>query len=190
MQATLPTAKNNKKKHIMKNIILIIIITTSILSCKKTHDLFTFDVKDSSSFTIEAKYGVDLPFSIPTPDVTTSSETEFKNNNTKASLVKEIILKKLTLTITSPSGQTFKFLKNITLYISADGEKEIELAKKENIDNNVGTSIDLDPTSAFLDVYVKKDKYKLRTQVTTDEVLLHDVDVKVDLTFQVTAKGA
>jgi len=174
----------------MNKITLIIIVLVSLLSCKKTHDLFTFDVNDSSTFTIQAQSGINLPFSVPTPDVTTSSEKEFENNNTKASLVKEIILKKLTLTITNPSDETFKFLKNITLYISADGEDEIELAKKENIDNSVGSSIDLEPTSAFLDVYVKKDKYKLRTEVTTDEVLLHDVDVRVDITFQVTAKGA
>jgi len=174
----------------MKKIFFILFLLLNIISCKKAHDLFTFDVTDSSSFTIESQYGINLPFSIPTPDVNTSSEKEFENNNTKASLVKEIILKKLTLTITSPEGQTFKFLKNITLYISADGEDEIMLAKKENIDDGVGSVIDLEPTSAFLDVYVKKDKYKLRTEVTTDEVLLHDVDIRVDLTFQVTAKGA
>ena len=106
----------------MKKILFLFLISLSILSCKKTHDLFTFDVNDTSNFTIESQYGINLPFSVPTPDINTSSEKEFENNNTKASLVKEIILKKLTLTITSPDGETFKFLKNITLYISADDE--------------------------------------------------------------------
>lgn len=174
----------------MKKLLIILSIVAITISCKKVHDVFTFDINNSSSFTISSQSGLNLPFSIPTPDINTSSESEFENNNTKASLVKEIILKKITLKITSPSDQTFKFLKNITIYISADGEKEIELAKLENITNDVSNTIDLTPTKSLLDVYVKKDKYKLRTEVTIDEVVLHDVNVDVNLTFQVTAKGA
>lgn len=174
----------------MKKLLIILSIVAITTSCKKVHDVFTFDINNSSSFTISSQSGLNLPFSIPTPDINTSSESEFENNNTKASLVKEIILKKITLKITSPSDQTFKFLKNITIYISADGEKEIELAKLENITNDVSNTIDLTPTKSLLDVYVKKDKYKLRTEVTIDEVVLHDVNVDVNLTFQVTAKGA
>jgi len=171
----------------MKNTILTVILATTIFfvpSCKK---LLTFNISDSTSTTIDANpFPIDIPTELPTPDVTTNSENEFAQNNTKVELVKEIILKDLTLTITSPNDETFSFLKSIEIYISADGEDEMKLAWNKDVQSNA-KSIALKTTSAALDKYVKKDKYKLRTKVTTKKALLKRVDIKIDFSFQVTA---
>ena len=170
-----------------KLIALSLIISALIYSsCDKVDDILTFDVTDQSSFTIEAATGINLPFYVPTPDISTSSETEFANNDTKADLVKEILLKELRLSITSPAGEDFSFLNDIEVYISADGVNEILLASKKDIDENSSVIV-LTTTTSKLDDYVKKDKYTLRTDVTTDEYLMHDIDVQVDMTYQVTA---
>ena len=163
--------------------IFIALIAFSTSSCKK---LLTFEVSDSTTTTIDIGLPVSLPFEIPTPDITTNSESEFEQNDTKVELVKEIILKQLDLTITSPSNKTFSFLKSIEIYISADGEDETKLAWDNDISSDAKT-INLTCTKEALDKYVKKSKYKLKTKVTTKEVLLDDVDIKVDFTFQVTA---
>ena len=126
------------------------------------------------------------PINIPTPPITTNSESEFEQNDTKVELVKEIILKELDLTITSPNDKTFSFLKSIEIYISADGEDELKLAWEDDVVSSAKT-INLTITKEALDKYVKKSKYKLRTKVTTKEVLLDDVDIKIDFKFQVTA---
>jgi len=76
-----------------------------------------------------------LPFEIPTPDITTNSEQELNNNNTKANLVKDVSLEELKLTIVSPSGKTFSFLKSVHIYISTNDDDEVELAYKDNIES-------------------------------------------------------
>jgi len=163
---------------------VLLIGTVLTFSCKK---LLTFDISDSTTTTVDANIlPFQLPVEIPTPDITTNSESEFAQNNTNVDLVKEIILKKLQLTITSPSGKTFSFLKSIEIYISADGESETKLAWNDNVDSNAN-SIELETTKEALDKYVKKDKYKLRTKVVTKETLTQSVDIKIDFTFQVTA---
>ncbi len=163
---------------------VLLIGTVLTFSCKK---LLTFDISDSTTTTVDANIlPFQLPVEIPTPDITTNSESEFAQNNTNVDLVKEIILKKLQLTITSPSGKTFSFLKSIEIYISADGESETKLAWNDNVESNAN-SIELETTKEALDKYVKKDKYKLRTKVVTKETLTQSVDIKIDFTFQVTA---
>jgi len=163
---------------------IFLIGTIFTFSCKK---LLTFDISDSTTTTVNGNVlPFQPPFDVPTPDVTTNSENEFAQNNTNVDLVKEIILKNLKLTITSPSDKTFSFLKSIEIYISADGEDETKLAWKDDIDSNA-KSIDLETTTAALDKYVKKDKYKLSTKVVTKETVNEDVDIKIDFTFQVTA---
>jgi len=170
------------KTKVILSVLLIGIVLT--ISCKK---LLTFDISDSTTTTIDANIlPFQLPVELPTPDVTTNSENEFAQNDTKVELVKEIILKKLVLTITSPNDKTFSFLKSIEIYISADGEDEMKLAWNDNVQSNA-KSIELETTNSALDKYVKKDKYKLRTKVVTKETLTQSVDIKIDFTFQVTA---
>ncbi len=170
-----------KTKTILTVLLIGIIFT---VSCKK---LLTFEISDSTTTTVSANIlPFQLPLELPTPDVTTNSESEFEQNDTKVELVKEIILKRLALTIISPDGKTFSFLKSIEIYISADGEDETKIAWNNDVQSNA-ESIELETTTAALDKYVKKDKYKLRTTVVTRETLFEDVDIKIDFTFQVTA---
>ncbi|MCD6556503.1 MAG: hypothetical protein J7K64_04850 [Bacteroidales bacterium] len=170
------------KTKVILSILLIGIGLT--ISCKK---LLTFDISDSTTTTVDANIlPFQLPVELPTPDVTTNSENEFAQNDTKVELVKEIILKKLELTITSPSDKTFSFLKSIEIYISADGEDEMKLAWNDDVQSNA-KNIELETTNSALDKYVKKDKYKLRTKVVTKETLTQSVDIKIDFKFQVTA---
>ncbi len=171
-----------KTKTLISAVLIASVLFT--LSCKK---LLTFDISDSTTTTIDANpFPISSPIEIPTPDVTTNSESEFAQNDTKVELVKEIILKRLALTITSPSDKTFSFLKSIEIYISADGEDETKLAWNNDV-QSTAKSIELETTKEALDKYVKKDKYKLRTTVTTRETLTQSVDIKIDFTFQVTA---
>jgi len=163
--------------------LLIFIGLIFITSCDK---LFTFDVSDQTNITIENFISIDLPIDIPTPDITTNSESEFAQNDTKVELVKEIIIKDLNLTITSPTNETFSFLKSIYIYISTNDTDEIELAKMENIVSDA-KSIQLNVTNKVLDKYVKSKKYKIRTKAITKETLFHDVNITIDFTFQVTA---
>ncbi len=159
-------------------------LSVSLATCDK---VLTFDISDETTVTIEKVLTpFSIPYDFPTPDITTNSEQEFENNDTKVELVKEIILKDLDLTITSPTDKSFSFLKSIHIYIDNDTEEETELAWKDDIQSDAKT-IQLNLTTNTLDNYVKSSKYKLRTEVVTRETLNQDVDIKISMTFQVTA---
>ena len=165
--------------------IYLILLTLISFSCKEGK-LFTFNISDQTEITIENVLSVNLPFDIPTPDITTNSESEFEQNDTKADLVKEIVIKELALTITSPADETFSFLQSIHLYISTNDTDEIEIAWKDDIASDA-KAIQLNITDKILDKYIKSSKYKIRTEAVTKETLFHDVDIQIDLKFRVTA---
>lgn len=169
-----------------KLVALTLLFAAFLTSCSTVDDLLSFNISNSTSIKIQSTSPINLPSEIITPDVTTNSSAEFSNNKTKASLVKDVKIKSLQLTITDPSDKTFTFLKSVHLYISTTDSDEIELAYQDNI-NSTTKSIDLICTDARLDQYIKADKYKIRTKVTLKETLTKDVTVKADMKFRVTA---
>ncbi len=175
------------KIRIMKNKIILLLLFVNLIFVSSCDKLLTFNISDQTTITIDKVLTpITLPFDIWTPNITTNSEQEFEQNNTKIDLVKEIILKDLDLTITSPTDKTFSFLKSIHIYIFTDTEEETELAWKDDIASDV-QMISLQTSSSALDKYVKSSSYKLRTEVVTRETLNQDVDILIDMTFQVTA---
>ncbi|WKL48153.1 hypothetical protein Q1W71_24785 [Flavobacterium pectinovorum] len=169
-----------------KLIAITLLLAAFFTSCNAIDDLLSFTISNEASIQIKSTSPINLPTEIITPDVTTNSSAEFKNNKTEAGLVKDVKLKSLNLTITSPDGKTFTFLKSIHLYISTTDSDEIELAYQDNITETTNM-IELISTNARLDKYIKADQYKIRTQVTLKETLTKDVTVKADMKFGVTA---
>lgn len=157
-----------------------------ISSCDEVEDLLTFHINDHTAIRIESGIPLDLPLSIQTPSVSSNSQQQYENHNTRADLVKDVKLEELKLTITNPSGKTFSFLETIRIFISASGQPEIELASLENVAATADI-ITLLPTTQKLDAYAKASSYTLRTEITTDEALTESVDIQVDLKFRVTA---
>lgn len=169
-----------------KLIALSLFLSLFLTSCDAVDDLLSFTISNETSIKIKSTSPINLPTEIIMPDVTTNSSAEFENNKTKASLVKDVKLRSLKLSISDPGDQNFTFLKSIHLYISTTDSDEIELAYMDNINASTNT-IDLICTETKLDRYIKSDKYKIRTKVTLKETLTKDVTVKADMKFRVTA---
>lgn len=169
-----------------KFIAIVLLLSLSLTSCDAVDDLLSFTISNEASIKIKSTSPINLPSEIITPDVTTNSSAEFQNNKTKASLVKDVKIRSLKLTISDPSDKTFTFLKSVHLYISTTDSDEIELAYQDNI-NSSSNTIDLVCTDARLDQYIKADSYKIRTKVTLKETLTKDATVKANMNFRVTA---
>jgi len=169
-----------------KLIAFTVFVSIFISSSNAVDDLLTFTISNNASIKIQSTSPINLPSEIITPEVTTNSSAEFNNNKTKASLVKDVKIRSLKLSITDPSDKTFTFLKSIRLYISTANSEEIELAYADNI-NVSSNTIDLICTDKKLDEYIKADSYKIRTKVTLKETLTQDVTVKAEMKFKVTA---
>jgi hypothetical protein len=158
------------------------------VGCSKVEDLLRFTFSDSVEITIPSQTLVShIPITISSPEVQTSSQQAFANNNTQAKYVKEAKLKSMRLSITTPEDQTFSFLNEIKLYISTANEPELLLAYKTNIPSNVGSELILEVADVNLKPYIQGDAYTIRTEAVLDEVITREVKIRADLSFSVTA---
>ncbi|MDX5422028.1 MAG: hypothetical protein LPK07_11350 [Hymenobacteraceae bacterium] len=154
-------------------------------ACDKLDDLLTFYLNEEETIEIKSQFPIGLAPIAPIA-VTTNTEEDFKNNKTRAELVKDVTLNKLELIITDPQHENFNFLRKIEIYISADNKEEVKIAYLEEVPANVN-SIELNSTNAKLDEYIKGDSYTIGTRATLAKPVSQDVTIKAKMRFKVTA---
>lgn len=167
---------------------LLLAVFSLLASCEKLNELATFNISNTSSITIQANSGINIPFDIPSPEIRSSSEQAFKNNNTRAELVDEATLQSMDLKITAPAGQTFDFLNETEIYIKAEGLDEVLLASQYNIPETVGNSLSLESSGVNLREYIKKETYSIQTRIVTDKVINRDIDMDIQMKFRIKAE--
>ena len=173
----------------MKKTLLSFFIAFAILtSCNVIDELTKFDLDYQTNYSVAPTILIDTPFSIDTPDVTTESESSFENNNTHKDLIESIKLKTIKMTIESPEDGNFNFLKEIYVYINADGIEELEIANSIIFENTNSSVIELDILGQELKEYLKEDNFNLRIKTITDETINETHDIVVDTKFRVDAK--
>lgn len=94
------------------------------------------------------------------------------------------------MTVTSPANGNFNFLKNIEIYISADGLDDVKVASLENIPNNAAMPLQLVVDTVNLKQYILKDKFGLKVKAITDEMTTSEYQISINTTFLVDAKIA
>lgn len=171
----------------MKKIYFLSSFFIFLLSCQPLKNLTIFDIDYKTETTIKKSLSI-IPFSIATPNVKTDSESTFKNKNTSKDLIDKINVKKMVLEIKSPDNSDFSFLKDIMLSIAAENLDDLEIAWKKDINDNVGSVIDLEVTDKDIKEYIKKDSYKIKVSATTDKTIAEDHVISVNSTFTVDAK--
>ncbi len=166
--------------------ILVLLITLLFSGCKKKITQFYIDY--TSSVVIQSSVGELVPFSVYTPDVTTNSEFEFESNDTRKDKINSIKLSDLSLTITSPSNETFSFLNSIHVFISSPSQPEKKVAFKESIPPTIGNKLICDIVDLELQEYIKDQSFKIRIETVTDETIPQDVYIDLYSNFFVDAK--
>ena len=171
-----------------KTIALFLLVFFTFSSCKEIDKLTQFNIDYSSTITVNSTFGIDIPFDIYTPNISTNSENTFEVNDTRKDLIEEILLTELKLTIESPASQDFDFLKSIEIYISAEGLDEIKIAWKDDIPQNGLKTIELEKTGNDLKEYIKADEFQLRSHTVTRHLISTDTDIEINSVFFVDAK--
>lgn len=171
-----------------KVVFVLIVATMGLVACKALKKLTQFRVNYAASFTIPSSILINVPLDILTPEMQTNISQELENNNSNKDLIESVKLEEMRLTVASPVGQDFSFLKDIRLFISADGLAEKQVAYKENIPDDIGSEIVMDIIDEELKDYLKKDKITLRAVATTDKLITQNVNVNVANRFFVDAK--
>ncbi|MFD1467711.1 hypothetical protein ACFQ48_05715 [Hymenobacter caeli] len=162
--------------------------------CKKILGLIHFTVSDTQSFTVPSAYPFGtapgaVPTTLPAVTVNSTATTTYANNNTKAQYVQDVTLQQLTLTATSPAGQTFDIVQSVQLFISSDaaGTNKVLLASQDQVPAGA-TSIQLNPApDTKLDMYLQGSSYALTSVVKLKQQPSQDVVIRVDSKFNVAA---
>ena len=157
-------------------------------SCKEVDKLTHFYMDYTSNITVESTFFIDIPFDVWTPDIPTNSEEAFQNNDTHTDLIEEITLTEMKMNITSPTSQSFDFLKSIEIYISAEGIEEKKIAWYDDIPQTGLLTISLETADDNLEEYIKKDEYKLRSRTVTRQLISVSTEIEILNTFFVDAE--
>jgi hypothetical protein len=188
----------------MKKLSFVFLLVLAVFSsCKKEIDdveekLFSFDISNEKSFTIpkvqvdtayawQQRFGINMP--LPVSGVASTTEAELQKNNTTTSLVKNIKLRELVLTVPDNSAEDFSFLEKMDVYIAMeDGSEPILMAYNRDIKTTVGKKLVFQPTESSMDKYVKAGKYSLQLKDTRLRRTVNaNMDVMAKLIYSVTA---
>src|SRR5687768_1841620 len=168
---------------------LVLMVAFVFTSCEKVDKLLTFYIEDEETIEIPSQFSNGFPLGALIPlspvPVSTNSEAEFANNDTRADLVKDVSLDNLKLTLADPN-QNFDFLKDIEIFISNDQNEELRIAFYNDIPLGQN-AIELTSTGAKLDKYLKAPSYKIITKARLRKAIANDITIKANMRFKVTA---
>lgn len=173
---------------IMKKLIILPLLLTllALSGCKKITEFY---INDKVTFTIPANSFI-IPLNVFSPQTRTTFESTIETNDSKVKWVKEAVLDRLELIVTSPSGEDFSFLKSVEVFLSAPNEPEILLAYQYEVSSTPGNRLTLISTGTSLREFLDEDYITLRTEAVTDETIPYNVDVVADYRIFVKAKAS
>ncbi len=173
----------------MKNrFLLLLVVSTFLVGCQSLSKLTQFDMPYSTSVTIPASTPLNLPFNFSTPLVETNSTQFFTSNGINKDLIDKIVLKKLEMTVSSPTNGNFNFLKSIEIYITADNLPDTKIAWLDNIPDNAPMPLELTVSQDNLQQFIEKDKFGLKIKAMTDEIITTDYKIDVKTIFMIDVK--
>lgn len=172
-----------------KNLFPLLFVVLGLSSCGALSELTKFDMPFTQSVTIQKNLVVaNIPIDITTPGIETKSADFFTKNNIKTDLIDKITLRKMELSITTPTTGNFKFLKTINISILSDSLPEIKIASLTEIPISAGDTLDLTVDPTDLKQYIIKDKIKLKITITAKETITSDYTIDLKPTFLIDLK--
>ena len=149
---------------------LLVSLLFFTLSCDKTkdeiNDATEFDITYSSQFTMpDGSLEVTGPADFTSPEIPTESNSRFAAEKTAKDLIDEIKL--IRFVFTTNTGN-FDYLKNLTIFIQADGLPEKQVCSKNPVPNGVSL-VTMDLGDVNIKEYISKDKIKFRVTVNIDD---------------------
>ncbi len=118
--------------------------------------------------------------------ITTGIEAKLNENGATLQNIKKIDLKSVSLTITTPAGQTFDGIEYLISYINAAGLGETKAAYKAPIPQTGLTTISQDNQFADLTEYIKQNEFNFILKGYSNTAI-PAMTLTADISFSVTA---
>lgn len=179
----------------MKHIIILFPILLAFTGCKKTNpdDIYEYEEArveyvEKFSMSFPSIIGFNIPWIINIPTVGATFNDKYKSNNPYLHLVEDVKPKQVKVTLISPVGKDFSFIKNKKVFIKTSTSPEILMARVDNLPDNVGNVMYMVPENILLDDYMT-DEMEMRIEIDADKSLLQQVDVLIELTVDAKVKN-
>ena len=162
----------------MKKIILTSIFAAATLaSCSTVSSLIQNTFPYNTTFTIAEKSPANTNLSLISSGSSINQITGASNN------VKNIKLNNATATVTS-NGQSIGIFKSMKVYISNSSGNDILIASRDDIPNNIGTSLALDiDNSVNLDNIMRSGSIQEKLVFELKSAPVSDMKLKTSLQF-------
>ena len=164
------------KKKIMKNLTFIFVAAATLTSCSTVSSVLQNNLPFNSNFVVTQGSPAQTQLSAVGTGASLNQIVGVSNN------VKEIRPSTATVSVTS-GAQGMGVFKSVHVYLTS-GQKEILIASRDQIADNIGTSLSLDVRSQIVDDVMKSGSsiqqrvvYVLKSAPTTD------LNVKSSITF-------
>lgn len=171
-----------------KLILPLLVISLGLFSCLEDGLSVTFEMGGlEAEYTLKAADVQVGKFNLISDDISTNAP-ELKQYNTELNKIESAKLKTLVISITAPETANFSFANSASLYIQGANLGEEKIASKLAIDKSAMT-IECDVEDVDVVEHIKSGMFKLRTEFDIDEVPATDIDLKVEMTYDVTANA-
>lgn len=172
----------------MKRSFILLPFILLLLSCNNVEDT-EFAIPYSEELELPATFGIEYPVSTELISISTESDDRFLENETTASLLNSARISTAQITISGSTGDDFEFVDQITIFLSADGLDEIEVASIDGAD--VGDVL-LQADLKVIDVkeYLKLPTIQFRLEYTSDGFSNQNRDCVLNVRFTVDATKA
>ena len=113
-----------------------------------------------------------------------SSFDEVFGNQDGNNYIKDVRIASAKLVASNPNDKSMGMFKSVKFYISNAGSSEVMVASRNDVSENIGSSLVLDiDNSRFLDTYIKGNSLKIRMEYVLRENITTDVSVRTSLSF-------
>jgi hypothetical protein len=181
----------------MKRAIYLIagILVLSMLSCNRLKQLAAINVPIPYNYdftvpdyvdTMDIPLGSGLDIALPAIPIETNSQQYLKDYNTSPEKIVGVTLSTLTLRVLQPPGGNFDFISAVSVYLSAPGLPEVQVASKYGIPNGVD-SLSLDCTGDDLRNYFLSDTMYVRLNGHFDEAPPPNTTFRIHSVFTLRA---
>lgn len=165
--------------------ISLVVFTSMMYSCSKLTTV-TFYESFNESVSVPQLVLRGLTDTITTSLVATNIASQMQANNTSTSLVQSVKLQTITLTITTPPGQTFAFLQSARVFIYTDSLPPVEIASDQNIASTSDT-LNMTIDAVELKPYLISNTFGMKFIATNKTAMIPAMTLNAYLKFKFQA---
>jgi hypothetical protein len=170
-------------------LLLFILPLLFAMGCKKEtkpkETSIEVNFQESAPFLVPFDLDVlDSQITLQTFSFETNTNSVLASKNSNKDLLEEAFIEYIRMNALAPDTLNFNFLKDIEVYMLADGLPEILGAYYYDIPNTKLRLLELETTKENMKEYLKKDALQLKIKVTLREVLKQGSILKMDINFK------